>query len=190
MKEIFEIANNLALEEIEKFGGPSLSHYNLALQKGEKLAATLGADVEVVKLGCALMDVKLGECIKNEIQPQHVQKSYEYANQILCENNVSQELKQKVLDCVKCHHGTPNGVFPSLEAEICANADCYRFIHPQGVMTFLQTVTKRGCAQNDAIDAVLAKLEEKHNIMSLPIVKKELEPLYEIIKKLLQMAKI
>lgn len=42
MKELFEVINKLALAEIEKFGGPSLNHYNLSLIKCEEIANRVG----------------------------------------------------------------------------------------------------------------------------------------------------
>lgn len=190
MKELFEVINKLALAEIEKFGGPSLNHYNLSLIKCEEIAKRVGVgvDINLVKCGIALMDIKLGECIKNGKQKEHVKESLKYAKQILEENNVDIKIKELLLNCVEAHHGAVP--YKSLEAEVCANADCYRFIHPQGVFTFMQTVTKRGLSQDETINAVLDKLEEKHNIVSLPCVKQELEPLYQQIKQLLLMAKI
>ena len=190
MKKLFDIINKLALEEIEKFGGPSLNHYNLSLIKAEQIANIIDKkiDVNLVKCGIALMDIKLGECIKQGKQAEHVSESLKYAKQILLQNKVDSKTTQVLLNCVEAHHGKVP--FLSIEAEIYANADCYRFIHPQGVFTFMQTVTNSGANHNDAINMVLAKLEEKHNIVSLPCVKAELEPLYNNIKQLLLMAKI
>ena len=108
MEKLFEIVNELALKEIELYGGPSLCHYYLALEKGEQIAKALNTDVEIVKIGLALMDIKLGQCIKEKCQSEHVQKGYLYAKQILEQNKVDEKLKEKLLDCVLSHHGTKN----------------------------------------------------------------------------------
>ncbi len=190
MKNLFELVNKIALGEISKYGGgPNIHHYNLSLVKGEEIAKHYNLDVDMVKTGIALMDIKLGECINNGIQNQHVQKSYEYAKQILSENSVDPKTSEILLDCVMSHHNVGMSC-NSKYAEAVANADCYRFVDPQGVFTFIQISTKRGLSQNESIDAVLAKLEEKHNILSLDYCKKELEPLYQQIKTLLLNAKI
>lgn len=186
--DLFEIVNKLALEEIDAYGGPSLSHYYLSLKKAEEIEKARGGDLELVKIGVALMDIKLGESMKLGVQGEHVQRSLEYAKKILQENDVDEKTKEILLNCVEAHHGKVP--FMSLEAEICANADCYRFLHPQGIFTFIQTATKRGKNQNEAIDMVLAKMEEKHNILSLDYCKRELEPYYVTIKKLLEEARI
>lgn len=105
MKNLVEVVNKLALDEIEKFGGPNLNHYNLSLKKAVEIANALGANIEFVKIGCALMDIKLGECTKLGIQGEHVKKSYEYAKQILDENNVDSKTQDILLNCVEAHHG-------------------------------------------------------------------------------------
>lgn len=158
------------------------------LSGGGQLAEHLNANIELVKIGVMLMDIKGGEARSVGRLEEHVRMSAEYAEDILDKHKVDEKQKQLLLNCVLAHHG--NVPYESLEAEICANADCYRFLHPKGVFTFIQTVTKRGKNQNEAIDMVLAKLEEKHNILSLDICKQELEPFYQQIKKLLLMAKI
>lgn len=194
MEKLIEKINALALKEIEKYGGPSLPHYNLAILKGQELANKLGADAELVKAGVMLMDIKLGEAGKLGKPQEHISMGLEYTNEILKEAKISETKKEILRNCVLYHHGIETkkkgGWHGSLEAEICANADCYRFISPQGVFTYIQTVTNWGKGQNDAIDMVLAKLEEKHNVLSLPICKKELEPLYQQIKTLLLRSKI
>lgn len=188
MKNLFEKVHNLALKEIEKYGNPVLEYYILSVQKGEEITKRLNANVELVKTAVALIDIKLGECHKLGIPKQHVQKSYEYAKQILKENKVDKTTTKFLLDCVLNHHTI--GKRNSLEEEIVINADCYRFIHPLGVFAWIQEVTRRGKRHNEAIDLVLAKLEEKHNLLSLDCCKKELEPYYKKIKKLLEEAKV
>lgn len=191
MEEIIERVNKLALEEIKKYGGPSLPHYNLSLSKVDDVVKKVGkdkVDSNIVKLGVMLMDIKLGEAIKKGKASEHIKMSVEYAKQILDCFKLDGKTKENVLNCIEAHHGTVQ--FKSIEAEICANLDCYRFIYPQGVFTYIQTVTGWGKSQNEAIDMVLEKMEEKHNVLSLEVCKKELEPLYQKIKKLLIMSKI
>ena len=159
---MFEEINRLALEQIDKWGGPSLNHYNLSMQKGQELAKKLNANVDIVKKGIALMDIKLGECFKLGIQGEHVEKSAKYTEEILNKLNASKQEMKILLNCVRAHHGKEK--FSSIEAEIVANADCYRFIHPSGVLTYISTLTKRGLSQNEIINGTLKKLEEKYEI--------------------------
>ena len=186
MKRLFEVVNKLAHDEIEKFGAPSLTNYGIAQKKGVELAKNLGADVELVKLGCALMDIKLGECFKEKCPPEHIKRGMVYSQKIFEENHVDAETKKILLNCVEAHHG--GAKYETLEAEICANADCYRFIHPRGVIASVQNAMAIGQSYDGALSFVLAKMEEKHNILSLDICKKELEPYYQTMKKMLEEA--
>ena len=92
----------------------------------------------------------------------------------------------QIINCVEAHHGTIP--FDSIEAEICANADCYRFIHPKGFFLFLTILGKRGSFP-DALDMAEKKLDEKYNILSLDFCKNELEEVYRGLKSYISMAR-
>jgi len=96
---------------------------------------------------------------------------------------VEEPFYSTLINCVAAHHGAIP--FESLESEIVANADCYRFIHPRGVMSFHATVIKRGNEHDDALKAVEAKLDEKHGILSLEAAKEDLLEYYKMFKNIL-----
>jgi len=84
------------------------------------------SDKDIVKLGTILMDIKLGEakdagCIQN-----HVQMSADATREFLGQGSVSSSQIDQVIACINHHHDTV-GYFPSIESQIVANADCYRF---------------------------------------------------------------
>lgn len=188
MKKLFETLNKLAKEEIEKYGKPSLVHYDISIKNGIKLAKQLNADVELVKCGIALMDIKLGEAATEGKQPQHTQISKEYAEKVLTELKVDEQTKAVLLNCVAAHHGKVP--FETLEAQIVANADCYRFICPQGVFEAFAIYTRSGLDHNKALEMTEMKLDEKFEILSLKSAKEELDPYYYIFKDLLNKAKV
>lgn len=173
----------VARKEIEIYGLPTQRHYNLSLEKGVELAKKLNADVNLVKAGIALMDIKLGQAAKEGHQPQHVKYCVEFSEKLLKELAVEEPYYSILINCVAAHHGAIP--FTSLEAEIVANADCYRFIHPRGVMSFHATVIKRGNDHDAALKAVETKLDEKYGIISLDAAKSELIPYYEMFKNIL-----
>lgn len=175
-----EMADNLDYEarrEIEEYALPTPRHYKLSMEAGIKLATELGADVDLVRAGVALMDIKLGQCAKEGCQPEHVKVSAEFAAEILTNMHIDSDTTKLLINCVEAHHGKVP--FESLEAEIVANADCYRFIHPRGVMSFYATVLRRGNEHDAALKAVKAKLDEKKGILSLDAAKQDLEKYYE-----------
>ena len=187
MKEIIEKAKQWALEEIEKNGAPSLLNFNTSNQKGQELAEKLGADKDIVLLGTMLMDISLGECWKENKIPEHVPRGVSAVEKFLAQFKISEDVKAKIINCVEAHHG---GKYKCKEAEICANADCYRFISPNNVFGFItDLVKKEGWSLTKTIKFAYSKLEEKHKILSIDICKKELEEDYQAFKELFEKAK-
>jgi hypothetical protein len=189
-KEIAEKIDAVAREEIAQYGLPTERHYNLSMQKGLELASKLHADENLVKAGVALMDIKLGYAAKVlNAQPAHVKYCVEFAESLLKELGVDEPFYSILINCVAAHHKVKTeelNPFESVEAEIVANADCYRFIHPRGVMSFHATAIKRGLEHDKALALVESKLDEKYGIMSLPEAKEELEPYYKAFKDILK----
>lgn len=186
-EELVQKIDAIARNEIVQYGLPTLRHYDLSLEKGVELANKLHADVNLVRAGIALMDIKLGQAAAEKQQAQHVEISVNFAKKILNEFKVEEPYYSKLINCVAAHHGAVP--FDSLESEIVANADCYRFIHPRGVMSFHATVIKRGNEHNNALNAVEAKLDEKYRILSLDEAKKDLSTYYKMFKEILNTAK-
>jgi hypothetical protein len=186
-KEMAERIDKVALEEIAIYGLPTMLHYSLSQEKGADLAKRLNADINLVRAGVALMDIKLGQASKEGYQQQHVKYCVEYSEQLLKELNIEEPFYSILVNCVAAHHGEIS--FQSIEAEIVANADCYRFIHPRGVMSFHATVVKRGNEHDSALKLVENKMDEKFNILSLDVVKDELVEYYRMFKKILNTAK-
>ena len=182
-QELADKIDAVAREEISIYGLPTLRHYELSQEKGANLANRLKADVNLVKAGIALMDIKLGQAAKEGHQPQHVTDCVDFSEKLLKELGVEESFFSILINSVAAHHGAIE--FNSIEAEIVANADCYRFIHPRGVMSFHATVVKRGNEHDDALKAVEAKLDEKYNILSLEAAKEDLEGYYNMFKDIL-----
>ncbi len=186
LNEIKVAAKELALSEIEKFGLPTKIHFEISYEKGIKIAEDLNANVDLVEIGVSLMDLKLGEAFKNKKLAEHVTMSAEASESFLSNYSLDDETKGKILNCVKAHHGkTP---FSCVEAEITANADCYRFIHPKAVIHYIGTLSKRELPLHEIINQAEAKLDEKWQILSLDSCKNELNQHYESFKNLLKAA--
>ncbi len=188
MEDIIQAARAYALGETEKYWTPKKEHLILSFEKGQELAKTLGANKDIIALGTLLMDIKLGECSKEGNAAEHVQKSTEASKIFLQKLNVASNIIEEVLVCVNNHHWT-NTHYPSLEAEICANADCYRILHPRWFISIIILFGKRNEDTDRTLAQVENKVEEKYNILSLDICKQELEPYYYQFKKLILEAK-
>lgn len=186
MKESIKKAHDLALKEIKLFGLPSKENLEISNDKGQELAKILGADKEIVALGTRLMDIKLGEAAKlNKIQ-DHVNMGVLRTEEFLKTLNLSEEKKKNLVCCVKEHHGSKK--FYSLESEICANADCYRFLDTKHWLLFLSSLINKGMSFEDALDFATKKLEEKWSILSLKECIQELTPHYKAIKQIIKLS--
>lgn len=181
LKVVEEKAIQIARDEIQKFGMPSMLQFDLSLREGQRLANELNANCTIVNIGIALMDVMLGDAANKGLQTQHVQLSKKYAEEFLKQFELSNEIVDNIINCIEAHHG--NVPFNSIEAEICANADCYRFIHPKGVLYYFTVLGRRFNDFDKELNQAEAKLDEKMKIASIPSVKAELTQYYEIFKK-------
>ncbi len=183
-QNIVQKAREFAISETEKFGTPIMDHFELSEKKALELAEKFDVDTNIVKVGVYLMDVKLGEAIKNGKAPEHIQMSVDATREFLSEFEISDKEKDKILNCVGAHHAQIP--FTCKEAEICCNADCYRFIHPRGVFAYLNLLGRRFDNIDDCLVQLEKKMEEKYNVLSLDICKEELEKYYQTFKKFIK----
>lgn len=172
LQPIVEEARKLAESEINLYGLPTMLHLQLSVDKGREIARHHRANEDLVLIGVYLMDVKLGQAFKENRLVQHIQMGIETAQRFVTEHDLKGSDAATIMDAVASHHGTPK--FVSLESEIVANADCYRFIHPVGVFHYISTLVKRGMDHNAVLAGAEAKLDEKTKILSLEYCKLEL----------------
>ena len=189
-QELLAKIDEKARKQTELFGNPSKHNYDTANKNAVLLARSIGADETLCEIGTRLMDIKLGECIKQGKQPEHIARSYDYAKSLLEEFGADEQTKQILLDCVKFHHGAPGGKYPTKEAEVVANADCYRFIGYTGLYGNIMTTRSWGLSHNESVNYLLSKLDEKHALLSIDKAKKDLEPVYTELVELLNKCKI
>lgn len=179
--KIIKKAQQIAYQESQKTGSPIKEHIDLSVEIGLKLAKKLNANAAIVHIGTLMMDCLLGQTIlENQIQA-HVKRSVDKTNKMLNEFDLSVKDKENILHCVSQHHGAKK--FYSIEAEICCNADCYRFISTQGFLIALHQI--QDLPFNELLQLLKDKAEEKHKALSLAICKTELEPQYQHIKSIL-----
>lgn len=184
---LLELSEELLQKEIEKNGLPPIEFHEICLGYGKKLAKIYKVDKDLILAALNLMDVKVGEASQKKKMPEHVKMSLDAAMPLIKKAKLSKRDEEKVIGCILSHHGVEK--YPSIEAEICANADCFKFLHPRGVINFIWSLGKRGSSFEDALKYMDYKLEEKHKTLSLPEVKKEGQGYYKEFKKLLRRTK-
>ena len=187
-KDLTNDAIEYAYSEIKEYGLPTILHFELSLQKAEEIAEKVKADINLVKTGVSLMDIKLGEAFKSGRLPEHVAMGVKASQEFLSKyNELSDEESEKIINCVQAHHGKVP--FSCLEAQVTTDADAYRFIHPKGLLSYIATLGKRGLEFPKLIDQAEFKLEEKIALVSLDETKEELVPHYKAFKSLFAAAK-
>ncbi len=177
-KELVQDAFNLANETIPT----SKEHIYVAFEKGKSLAKYYEADEDIVLIGVYLMDYKLKDAKKLGKKQEHTTMAAEFARDFLNDYNITKEEKDKIINCIEAHHGKIP--FQCIEAEICANADCYRFISSTGVFAYMCFLATKLDDLEAILTKVMEKMNEKYKILSLDKVKEELEESYQMFLRI------
>ena len=109
-----------------------------------------------------------------------------FAMEFLARYPLEENTKNKVFACIKEHH---NKEFGCIESEICANADCYKFLTPRNIFKMFYNMRQNGYNFEEILMIADEKSDEKWNLLTLDICKKELEPNYYKIKKFIELSK-
>jgi hypothetical protein len=176
-KKAIQLADSWATRENKQFGIQKYL-YTTAKNAGEKIAKHYKVDIDIIHLGTILMDIKLGKAKQENKLKEHTKMSHKTTANLLNKFKISSRDKKKILDGVKYHHGTKK--FPSLEAEIIANADCYKFLSLINIKKYLKTLKQRGLTKKQSIKQAQYKFNEKKRALSLAYCKKDLK--FEIKK--------
>ena len=140
MKSKDQLITDIKDIAIKNVSEPKLLEFSL--DKGLELANYYNANPDIVYIGMCFMDIKLKEALSLNKQSEHIKMAVIFAKDFMKDYDISNDDKEDIINCIEAHHKTVP--FKCLEAEICANADCYIFIHPIGVI-FIRIRTKIGC---------------------------------------------
>ena len=162
---------------------------DLALEKAIGLAKKYNANETIVKIAMNLMDSKLPEASKERVPKEHIVRGLEVTKDFLDQlTDASDEDKENILACVREHHGADK--YSSIESQVCANADCYKFLSARGIMAYASILARRHNDLDFEWNKLEAKMDEKYKILSMDDVKEELEPTYLVFKDILKNARI
>jgi hypothetical protein len=177
-------ARKLVLADMEKYGTPRKIWFDLSFENGIRLMKQFIIDEKIVTLGTILMDFKLGLARSEGRLNEHVKMSSDATKEFLATTDLSEEEKNKIINCVEAHHGEIP--FTCKEAEICANADSYKFLTIDGFTELLFFLGKLDMTSSERLDFVEKKIDEKFKMLSLDICKQELTENYHRLKKFIQ----
>ncbi len=184
--DIIQAARAYALSEIEKYGLPNALHFEISEKKALELARKLKVDATIVHIGVCFMDLKLGQAFKEGKLDQHIEMGVAATKEFFKTHKLDKAMREKIINCIEAHHGTVP--FTCKEAEICANADCYRFLTPRGFFVYLTTLGKKWDFE-ECLKQAEFKLDEKWKILTMKECKEELEWCYTTLKQFIQEAK-
>lgn len=134
------------------------------------------------------MDSKLPEASSLGVAKEHILMASNVTKEMLEDVSCFNEKeKENIIKCVEEHHGVKK--FYSIESEIVANADCYKFVSPKGILYYSSMLGRRFHDFRKELEQLEFKLNEKHNTISLDLVKEELESYYQLFQKSIDEAK-
>jgi len=189
MDYIDDIVNDLdqlAVAEIMRYNIPTLDNYNDITNVAIELGKSLGANISVIKLGARFLDIKLGEATSEKKTNEHITKALGFAKEFLSKYPLEEDVKQKIFSCIMEHHEKK---FSCIEAEICANADCYAYLVPKKILRMFYNWRQRGYNFEEIFLLAEEKVDEKWGALTLGVCKKELQYNYDKIKEFLDIAK-
>lgn len=160
----------------------SKEHIYIAFNKGKSLAKYYNADEDIVLTGTYLMDYKLKEAGKLGKKQEHANMAAEFTKDFLNDYAITKEEREKIINCIEAHHGKIP--FECIEAEICANADCYRFLSSAGILAYMCFLSTKLDDLEAIISKVTEKMNEKHKLISLDQTIDELEETYQMFLKI------
>lgn len=184
-KELIKYADKFNRDELKKYNYDLEPMYDIAVTEGKRLAKLYNVDEDIVLIALALIDAKLPEAVMLGTPKEHIQMGIEAAKIILSEViGMSDEIKENILKCIEEHHGKEK--YYSKESEIVANADCYKFLSPKGIMTYISILGRRLNDFEKEWDQLEMKMDEKFQHLSLDIAKEELTDCYLNFKEYLK----
>ena len=188
IEDLVKKADSFNREEIKKYNSDIECLYDLSVEKGIMLAQKYNADINVVKIALALMDSKLPEATFLKNPSAHKDMAVEATKNFLKDADaLTKNQKENIIKCVEEHHGAEK--FHSIESEVVCNADCYKFLYPEGVFSYLSILARRLNDFPKELAQLEKKMNEKYMLISLPSVKEELESYYKKYSELLSVAK-
>lgn len=185
METLKKKAWELARKEWDETGFPFREHIDIAVNKAKSLAKQLNADPDIVEIGTLMMDVVIGQAIKDGNIQKHVEMCLDATNGLLKDSQISEDKKENIRNCVIQHHGVDQ--YYSIEAEICANSDCYRWLSTRGFACAMKCHPQKDL--DKFIEFAQDKRKEMLKLLSLTKCKNELQAQLEIVDSFLDVAK-
>ncbi len=180
---IIEEARELMRKQTKENGAPSWLLTEMAIKRGGELAKKYGANETIVKTALYLAHTVFSPIWAGDIQKNHEKLSAEFAkNWLQQRGGVSSHDVAVIVNAIAAHHNKIPTT--SLEAEVMKNAECIKFISITGSLIWLHELGLRGVPYDEAVEKVLAKMEQKKKLLTLPDCIAEAERSTFVIEKM------
>ncbi|MBU1557650.1 HD domain-containing protein [Patescibacteria group bacterium] len=181
IEEIRKFVEDECKKPTSKYGyEPYIYHFAPMVKIAEELATKLNADKEIVVLSAWLHDI--GSIVHG--RENHHETGAEIAGKKLKEFNYPDDRIELVKRCILNHRGSRNDERHSIEEQIIAEADSIdAFNRISGLFKAALVFEKKD--QQEALDSVRQKLENKWNQLTLDESKDLIRAKYEAVGILL-----
>ncbi len=184
--EIINELDQLAVAEIMEHAVPTLDDYNDTVNLAVELGKKLNANLDVIRLGARLLEIKLGEAIHKKKKAHYVEMSSDFTKSFLVSYPLSEEFKKKVISCIEEQN---ENKFSCIEAEICANAMRCNYLTPKKIFKRFYNLHDRGYSFAEAFLLVDEKTEEKWKRLTLDVCKNNWKNNYDKIREFIELAR-
>ncbi len=165
MIEIIKKSRELMKQQTKRNKSPAWLLTEIAVEKWEELAWKYNVNKDLVIISLYLAHTVFNTIWKWEVQKNHPKLSAEFSEKYLDDWWVNKENKEIILNAVIAHHNKVK--WKTKVAEIVKNAEWFKFLTVKWALIFLHELWIRGVVYDEAVEKVLAKMEQKRALLTL-----------------------
>ena len=165
MKNIVYKARSLMKSQTEKNKAPAWLLTEIAIKKWKELSDKYDVNKNLVLISLYLAHTVFDPIWKWRIQKNHPNLSAKFSEEYLDKWWVNKKDKEIILNSIMAHHNKIE--WKTKIAEVVKNAEWFKFLTLEWVLIFLHELWIRWVSYNEAVEKVLAKMEQKRILLTL-----------------------
>lgn len=182
--EIIEKARALMQERTKTNGAPSWGLTEIAIAKGDTLAAMYNVDASLVKVALYLAHIVFSKERGSETMKSHTVLSAKEAEEKLLEWGVERSLVTQIKKAIELHHSSADS--GDIFCEVVKNAECFKFLTAEGIRIFIADLCgERGISPDEAREYARYKANQKYGYLTLEKMKLEADAAMPEIERML-----
>lgn len=180
--DLINLSKELMRKQTENNKAPAWLLTELAARKGRELAKKHNVEERLVVSSLYLAHTVFSPVWHDRIRRNHPKLSAEFAERHLKKWGVAEKEQKIIIDSI-LHH--PDKAKPKTKmAEVVKNAECFKFVTVKGSLIWLHECGRRGYSFEDSVKKVLAKMQEKRVLLTLPDCMEDAEKECKMIEKI------